>query len=850
MKRTVDMLLAICGLIILAPIFLLVAVFIRLDSPGPALFRQVRVGKGAQPFRIFKFRTMYVQAPGDEKLLTVAGDARITKAGTILRRFKIDELPQLINVVRGEMSLVGPRPEVPKYVAHYPKAARKTILSVRPGITDPASLVFIRENDILTEADEPEKVYLEQILPQKLELYEEYISRQSILYDMKIIFQTLIALLGWQPRRRNATGDAPATGMASQNWSGTPLLLRINPRSRNLLAFGHDLLAAGLAWSVAYWLRFNLDIPEPYWTQMWRTLVLVVALEAGVFWIFGLYQGVWRYASLHDLRRIVAAVLLSAILVAAALFMLRQAEPVPRSILLLHPLLLLLLMGGSRFFYRSWKERQLLSIAGLKGKPILILGAGDAGVFLARDLARSRDWHAIGFLDDDHTKHGLRIHGLYVFGAIRDLKNWSEHLAVRHAVIAIPSARHEARLHIARLCAEAGIKALTVPALDDLISGRVTVSAVREIELDDLLGRDPVKLDADGLHAWLNDRVVLITGAGGSIGSELCRQIARFGPRQLVLFELNELALYSIEQELVISHSDVPFVTVIGDVKDAARVAYVLDHYRPSAIFHAAAYKHVPLMEDENAWQAVLNNVNGTLVLARAALAQNVESFVFISTDKAVNPTSVMGATKRLAEMTCQALQEPSGTRFVMVRFGNVLGSSGSVIPKFREQIASGGPVTVTHPDVTRYFMSIPEAVQLVMQAGLMGQGGEIFVLDMGQPVRIVDLARELIRLSGFSENEIEIVYTGLRRGEKLYEEPLASDENLLPTPHPKLWIARARSEDGAWLAELESWLQSRDTPHNETVRRRLRDWVPEYSLEREIGQDQPRATEAVASGA
>jgi FlaA1/EpsC-like NDP-sugar epimerase len=359
-----------------------------------------------------------------------------------------------------------------------------------------------------------------------------------------------------------------------------------------------------------------------------------------------------------------------------------------------------------------------------------------------------------------------------------------------------------------------------------------------------------VKLDADGLHAWLNDRVVLITGAGGSIGSELCRQIARFGPRQLVLFELNELALYSMEQELAISHSDVPFVTVIGDVKDAARVAYVLDHYRPSAIFHAAAYKHVPLMEDENAWQAVLNNVNGTLVLARAALARNVESFVFISTDKAVNPTSVMGATKRLAEMTCQALQEPSGTRFVMVRFGNVLGSSGSVIPKFREQIASGGPVTVTHPDVTRYFMSIPEAVQLVMQAGLMGQGGEIFVLDMGQPVRIVDLARELIRLSGFSQDEIEIVYTGLRRGEKLYEEPLASDENLLPTPHPKLWIARARGKDGAWLAELESWLQSRDTPHNEMVRRRLRDWVPEYSLERELGQDRPRATEAVASGA
>jgi FlaA1/EpsC-like NDP-sugar epimerase len=369
-----------------------------------------------------------------------------------------------------------------------------------------------------------------------------------------------------------------------------------------------------------------------------------------------------------------------------------------------------------------------------------------------------------------------------------------------------------------------------VPSFDDLVSGRVTVSQVRHVELDDLLGRDPVTLDAAGLRGWLAGRVVLVTGAGGSIGAELARQVARFDPKRLVLFELNEFALYTIEQEFAASHPRLPVVPAIGDVKDADRVEHLIRSHRPSVIFHAAAYKHVPLMEGENAWQAVQNNVAGTHVIARAAAAAGVEKFVFVSTDKAVKPTSVMGASKRLAEMVCQALQRADGTRFVMVRFGNVLGSTGSVIPKFREQIAKGGPVTVTDPRVTRYFMSIPEAVQLVMQAGLMGQGGEIFVLDMGEPVKIADLARDLIRLSGFSEEDIRIVYTGLRPGEKLYEEPLAGNESLLPTPHAKLRIARAHRGDGDWMPRLESWLLGGSEVDDERVRAELAKWVPDYS--------------------
>jgi FlaA1/EpsC-like NDP-sugar epimerase len=370
---------------------------------------------------------------------------------------------------------------------------------------------------------------------------------------------------------------------------------------------------------------------------------------------------------------------------------------------------------------------------------------------------------------------------------------------------------------------------MTVPSYDDLVSGKVTVSQIRHVELDDLLGRDPVLLDATGLSEWIGGHAIMVTGAGGSIGSELCRQIARFAPRQLILFEQNEFALYNMEQEFSRTFPDLPLICAIGDVKDRERVEQVMRLHRPSALFHAAAYKHVPLMESENAWQAVMNNVAGTQIVAQAARDFAVQKFVLISTDKAVNPTSVMGATKRLAELICQALQRDQGTTFVMVRFGNVLGSTGSVIPKFRRQIAAGGPVTVTHPEIRRYFMSIPEAAQLVLQAGLMGNGGEIFVLDMGEPVMIADLARELIRLSGFSENDIRIVYTGLRPGEKLYEELLASEENSLPTPHAKLRIARAGRAEADWLPRLLTWLAQSSSRSDDEVRADLARWLPEY---------------------
>lgn len=604
----------------------------------------------------------------------------------------------------------------------------------------------------------------------------------------------------------------------------------LNIRVRSLLVMLFDLAALLAAWWGAYLLRFNLSVPAEYVDSMLRTMMWAAPLQAIVFRAFGLYEGIWRFASIHDLLRIARAVAVSALLLAMVLLIARPVPSVPRSVMLLQPVLVLLLMCGARVLYRAWKEHRLYGPLRILGKPVIVLGAGEAASSLLRELARSSEWRVVGLLDDNPRKLRRTLAGQRILGPVSELDRWARELRVQHAIIAMPSASHGARKLAATLCARAGVRPLTVPAFDDLMSGKVTVSKVRNVEVEDLLGRDPVWIDAPLLRTTLAGKVIMVTGAGGSIGSELCRQIAQFGPAQLVFFELNEFFLYRLLEEFQSTFPELPTVGVAGDIKDGVRVDQVMRQYAPTVVFHAAAYKHVPLMEEINAWEAVRNNVLGTATIARAAVSHGAEEFVLVSTDKAVNPTNVMGATKRLAELVCQSLQQSGGaTRFEMVRFGNVLGSAGSVIPKFQEQIARGGPVTVTHPEITRYFMSIPEASRLVLQAASMGRGGEIFVMDMGESVKIADLARDMIRLSGASEKEIRIEYSGLRPGEKLFEELLADDEQTMPTPHPKLRVAKAREVEQGWLEEILIWLRQPRVVPDAEVRRDLRRLIPEY---------------------
>lgn len=602
------------------------------------------------------------------------------------------------------------------------------------------------------------------------------------------------------------------------------------PSLKGFLVFFFDLLAMALAWGGALLLRLNLGWQDVYWGTLWSGLAFMLPIHALVCWRVGLYRGLWIFASLPDLRRVLFAVLGGEIALAAFALMMQPVPAVPRSLVILYPLLLIAFMAGGRVAYRMWKEHALFGALACQGKPVVIVGAGRAAMRLLRELERSVDWRVVALLDDDEGKWGRELSGVRVVGRVEALVEIARAHKARHVILAMPSAPVAVRRNVADLCAQASLQLMTIPALEDLMAGKISVGALRRIEIEDLLGRDPVWIDSANVAQMLAGKTVLVTGAGGSIGSELCRQIARFAPAKLVLFEQCEYALYTIEQWFSCHLPGLEVVSLCGDVKDRQRLDEVFAASAPQVVFHAAAYKHVPLMELGNAWQAVRNNVFGTLNVARCAQAHGVERFVLISTDKAVNPTNVMGATKRLAEMACLAVAEGErGTRFEIVRFGNVLGSAGSVIPKFQRQIEQGGPVTVTHPDITRYFMSIPEAAQLVLQAGSMGSGSEIFVLEMGAPIRIVDLARNMIRLAGFAESDIRIEFTGLRPGEKLYEELLADAEQTLPTPHAKLRVAQSRPVAAGLLADLDAWLAQLPYPSDAAVREALQGWVPEY---------------------
>ena len=600
-------------------------------------------------------------------------------------------------------------------------------------------------------------------------------------------------------------------------------------RNRALVTL-HDLAVILVAWLGAFWLRFNLGgIPAEFLHQALLMLPVVFIVQGSMLWYFGLYRGVWRFASLPDLVRILKAAAAGVSLAAVVIFVLTRLSLIPRSVFVLDGLLLVLLLGGPRFVYRWIKDRHLY---GKSGRKVLIVGAGRAGEMLARDLLRDPDrtYQPVAFVDDDPGKRNKDIHGIPVAGTVDALPAIAPELAAELILIALPSATSAQMRRIVGACEATGIHFRMLPRIEDLVTGQVSARELREVKLDDLLGREPVSLDWQAITRGMQGKTVLVSGGGGSIGSELCRQIARLGPDRLVVLEQGEFNLYAIELALRREFPDLKLSVCLGSVADAVAVEQVLEDHRPSVVFHAAAYKHVPMLEGQ-VRAAVTNNVLGTHCLASLADKHGCETFVMISTDKAVNPTNVMGATKRVAEIYCQGLNARSKTRFITVRFGNVLGSAGSVIPLFQKQIAAGGPVTVTDPQITRYFMTIPEAAQLILQASVIGEGGEIFVLDMGEPVRISYLAEQLILLSGKKPGEdIEIVYTGLRPGEKLYEELFHEAEQLVDTAHPKILLARSRPIDVARLEGVFGELkQACDSNAEARLRELLRALVPEH---------------------
>ena len=620
----------------------------------------------------------------------------------------------------------------------------------------------------------------------------------------------------------------------SSSRTSSSLIAHIGRRAANMLPrvliVTHDLAMVWVCWVGLTTLRYKF-VPGHVEVLLFSpSVALVLAAQGLIFWWVGLYRGLWRFASMPDLINIAKASALGLLAIVVAMFMIDRLDMVPRSALVLYPIVLVVLLGGPRLLYRAWKDGLTAVDPEHAENRVLILGAGRAGEALVRDMIRDRRYQPVGFLDDDVRLRGAKVHGIPVLGAFDELVDLARETEARLIVIAIPTADTAQMQRAVALCDDTGLPFRTVPRLHDVLQGLAAPGELKEVAIEDLLGREPVAPDWQAMRAWLGGRSVLVTGAGGSIGSELCRQVATLGASSLTLVEQTEFALVTIHEEIGRLAPSLRVHCVLGDCGDRAVIQHALRLGGAQAVLHAAAYKQVPVLEGQIR-EAVRNNVLATQTVAEASVAAGVDTFLLISTDKAVDPANVLGASKRLAEMACHAIGSHAQTRIVVVRFGNVLDSAGSVVPAFREQIRRGGPVTVTHPEVSRYFMTIPEACQLILQAAAIGCDQAIFTLDMGEPVPIRVLAEQMIRLAGkVPGRDVQIIYTGLRPGEKIHESLYHPDENNRRTAHPKILQAESRSVDipgcQRILAALRIAVSEYDLPR---LQRQLREAIPEY---------------------
>ncbi len=787
MKRALDVVVAGVCLVLLSPVILACAIAVKISSAGPVFYAGQRVGRGGREFRIHKLRTMRADNVAGSPLTSI-GDPRVTTVGGFLRRAKVDELPQLWDVLRGEMSLVGPRPEAPELVADYTEEHRR-VLTVRPGITSPASIAYHNE-DLLLPPQSAAETYTRTVLPTKLAMDLAYIDHRSLLGDVRVLVSTLrVVVTGGR-----GGGDARRFLRRHVPW----------------VAIDVPIVAG--AFGLAYVLRF-LDTPFPA-QQSPTTLLLAVILLAALYSLinmaYRLDRREWRYATAAEVRAIaVSAATSTAVAIAFdALLGLRDQRPVPIGVVLIGGFFSLSGFVGVRYRSRLLRGVSQPRLRGRRHGAVrtIICGAGEAGQLLAYRLITvngGRDYDVLGFVDENPAKLGKSIHDVRVLGRPADLSRLVTRDKVELIVLALDGASGEQTREVLTAAQATAARIKIVPGLDDWLNDEARVP-LREIGADDLLGRPSARLDVDAGARIITGRTVLVTGACGSIGSELCRQIAAFRPLTLVAIDNNESGLFDLEIELRGSYPDCRVSTVVADVARATSISRVFDANPPDVIFHVAAYKHVPLME-QHPEEALRVNVLGTWTVLEASRSAGAAHFVLVSTDKAVNPSSVMGGTKRVAELLVASeppADETAQLTSTAVRFGNVLGSRGSVVPTFQKQIDAGGPITVTHPEMTRYFMNIAEAATLIIAAADLTDGTDLFMLDMGDSIRVDDLARKMIRMRGLRPDiDVKIIYTGVRPGEKLEEELTTELEARTATGHPLIY----RVSPGRTLSRLEA---------------------------------------------
>lgn len=807
-----DFVLSSLALVFLAPFFIFIAAVIKLTSKGPVFFTQERVGKNFQPFRIYKFRTVEMEGDVDSER------SRITSIGRFLRSCKLDRLPQLFNVLKGEMSLVGPRPELKRHVDLFRKDY-ETILTVRPGMTDFATIEIRDVSLLLSQSDDPEAYYTGTVLPKKIKLAKQYVLQRSLRLDLKILFTSFMTLLLGLPFPFSKKGR-------TQKKTVKEVLEKYRA---NIIIFIHAG-AASFSSYLAFLLRFDGRVPPDHMGLFMITLPFIVLFRLVALQYFGLNRGLWRYASIPDLIALGGAILSSSVGIWGIVTLLQITE-YPRSIFLMDALFLLLILAAFRIAKRVYA---VLTQVDIGARRVLIIGAGNAAEMVARDMMQNPFYnrHPIAFIDDDPKKRSSKIHNIPVIGSSKEMEGVVQKLQPDEILIAIPSASQKQLKRIIHRCKSFGLPIKILPSLTGMLGGKVSISDIRNLDIEDLIGRREIEIGDPSVEFKIRGKRVLVTGAGGSIGSELCRQVAAFRPEQLILFERSENNLHHIQVELLDKFPGISLQVILGDILDEEKLHQVFSTCRPHVIFHAAAYKHVPMMES-HPLGAVQNNVLGTYNVITLADQYGVEDFVLISTDKAVHPTSVMGATKRVAEMLVRYFNQRSRTRLVSVRFGNVLESNGSVVPLFRAQIKKGGPVTVTHPDIKRYFITIQEAVQLVLHAAVLGEGGETFVLDMGDPIKVIDIAKTMIILSGYSPNEdIPIQIVGLRPAEKLVEGLFEEGERVAQTRHEKIRVA----QNGKVTEDLMRYVRKFASMDHQTnlieIKITLKELIPTYQNE------------------